>query len=194
MEVISKVERTAVRRSLHRMVRSLVDLSVMSRKQSSVLLRNLRLATPRRNLREAIPRPRAVEKDGVIGVFRNCNHFARQIGPQIATATWMAVATYGTSAIFGPNWADATMHTPADNKAIIRISCGERSNENKMSDGGRGRVSLGVEVWKSSQKWIAERSDVRSIALVRCGGSGILDGFNKLGLNPNSVRSFRSVR
>ena len=30
-----------------------------------------------------------------------------------------------------------------------------RSNENKMSDGGRGRASLGVEVWKSSQKWSA---------------------------------------
>jgi hypothetical protein len=27
-----------------------------------------------------------------------------------------------------------------------------RPNENKMSDGGRGRVSLGVEAWKSFQK------------------------------------------
>src|SRR5882724_5089028 len=27
-----------------------------------------------------------------------------------------------------------------------------RPNENKMSDGGRGRASLGMEVWKSSQK------------------------------------------
>ena len=33
-----------------------------------------------------------------------------------------------------------------------------------MSDGGRGRASLGVEVWKSSQKWRAQRSAVRSIA------------------------------
>src|SRR2546423_12599573 len=38
------------------------------------------------------------------------------------------------------------------------------SNENKMSDGGRGRASLGVKVWKSSQKWSAQRSAVRSIA------------------------------
>ena len=38
------------------------------------------------------------------------------------------------------------------------------SNENKMSDGGRGRASLGVEGWKSSQKWRAPRSAVRSIA------------------------------
>ena len=38
------------------------------------------------------------------------------------------------------------------------------SNENKMSDGGRGRASLGVEVWKSSQKWSVQRSAVRSIA------------------------------
>src|SRR5437899_8676019 len=37
-------------------------------------------------------------------------------------------------------------------------------NENKMSDGGRGRASLAVEVWKSSQKWSVQRSAVRSIA------------------------------
>src|SRR4051794_26677783 len=37
-------------------------------------------------------------------------------------------------------------------------------NENKMSDGGRWRASLGVEVWKSSQKWSVQRSAVRSIA------------------------------
>jgi hypothetical protein len=41
------------------------------------------------------------------------------------------------------------------------------SNENKMSDGGRGRASLGVEVWKSSHKWSVRRSAVRSIAWVR---------------------------
>ena len=33
-----------------------------------------------------------------------------------------------------------------------------------MSDGGRKRASLEVEVWKSSQKWNAQRSAVRSIA------------------------------
>jgi hypothetical protein len=33
-----------------------------------------------------------------------------------------------------------------------------------MSEGGRGRVSLGVGVWKSSQKWSVQRSAVRSIA------------------------------
>jgi hypothetical protein len=33
-----------------------------------------------------------------------------------------------------------------------------------MSDGGRDRASLEVEVWKSSQKWGAQRSAVRSIA------------------------------
>jgi hypothetical protein len=37
-------------------------------------------------------------------------------------------------------------------------------NENKMSDGGQGRASLGMEVWKSSQKWSVQRSAVRSIA------------------------------
>ena len=38
------------------------------------------------------------------------------------------------------------------------------SNENKISDGGRERASLGVGVWKSSQKWNVQRSAVRSIA------------------------------
>ena len=50
---------------------------------------------------------------------------------------------------------------------------GMRSNENKMSDGGRGRTSIGVEVWKSSQKWSVRRSAVRSIAwLGLCGFIG----------------------
>jgi hypothetical protein len=43
------------------------------------------------------------------------------------------------------------------------------SNENKMSDGGRERASLGVEVWKSFQIWSAQRSAVRFI--------GWLDGW-----------------
>src|SRR5438552_18968008 len=50
---------------------------------------------------------------------------------------------------------------------------GKRPNENKMSDGGRERTSLGVEVWKSSQKWSVRRSAVRSIAwLGLCGFIG----------------------
>ena len=39
-----------------------------------------------------------------------------------------------------------------------------RPNENKMSDGGRARPSLAVKGLKSSQKLIARRSAVRSIA------------------------------
>ena len=45
---------------------------------------------------------------------------------------------------------------------LMRFAIG--SNENKMSDGGRERASVGVEVWKSSQKWRVQRSVVRSIA------------------------------
>jgi hypothetical protein len=37
-----------------------------------------------------------------------------------------------------------------------------RSNEKEMSDGGRERASLGVEVCKSCQKWSVQRSAVRS--------------------------------
>jgi hypothetical protein len=33
-----------------------------------------------------------------------------------------------------------------------------------MSDGGRARASIGLEVWESSQKWSVQRSAVRSIA------------------------------
>ena len=47
------------------------------------------------------------------------------------------------------------------------------SNENKTSDGGRGRASLGLKVWKSSQKWRVQRSAVRSIEwLGLCGFIG----------------------
>src|SRR2546423_3195768 len=49
------------------------------------------------------------------------------------------------------------------------------SNENKMSDGGRGRALLGVEVWKSSQKWSAQRSAVRSIARLDASSRGRAD-------------------
>ena len=33
-----------------------------------------------------------------------------------------------------------------------------------MSDGGRDRASIGMDVWKSCQKWRVRRSAVRSIA------------------------------
>jgi hypothetical protein len=42
----------------------------------------------------------------------------------------------------------------------------KRPNDNKMSDGGRERASLGVEVCNSSQQWGVQRSVVRSIALL----------------------------
>ena len=51
--------------------------------------------------------------------------------------------------------------------SFIGLCCGTRveaPNENKMSDGGRDRASLEVEVLKSSQNWSAQRSAVRSIA------------------------------
>ena len=43
-----------------------------------------------------------------------------------------------------------------------------------MSDGGRVRVWLGVKMWKSSQKWSAQRSAVRSIVWL-----GLLGGLVK---------------
>src|SRR5207247_8827854 len=53
-----------------------------------------------------------------------------------------------------------------------------RPNENKMSDGGRGRASLGVKVWKSSQKWSVRRSAVRSIAWL--GLCGLFDALSSI--------------
>ena len=35
-------------------------------------------------------------------------------------------------------------------RVIVGSGCEKRLNENKMSDGGRDRALLGVEVWKSS--------------------------------------------
>ena len=37
------------------------------------------------------------------------------------------------------------------------------SNVTKMNDGGLDRASLGVEVWKPSQKWSVPPAPVRSI-------------------------------
>jgi len=53
---------------------------------------------------------------------------------------------------------------PQWRKVEMPIERSSPSNENKMSDGGRERAPLAVEVWKSSQKWDVERSAVRSIA------------------------------
>src|SRR5205814_8636583 len=47
-----------------------------------------------------------------------------------------------------------------------------------MSDGGRERASLGVEVWKSSQKWSAKRSVVRSIAWLDLSGERLSQMFS----------------
>ena len=76
----------------------------------------------------------------------------------------------------------------------------KRSNENKMSDGGRERASVGVKVWKSYQNVDAERSAVRSIAwldLLCCIGNEVpLESLSKIteALIANPVRSVgRSV-
>ena|ERR1051326_4554873 len=48
-----------------------------------------------------------------------------------------------------------------------------------MSDGGRDRASVGVEVWKSSQKWSVRPSAVRSIAWLDR-GRGSIYALNKM--------------
>jgi hypothetical protein len=53
--------------------------------------------------------------------------------------------------------------------SFVDLRSPQNSNENKMSEGGRGRASLGVFVWKSSHRWSAQRSAVRSIAWLGAG-------------------------
>jgi hypothetical protein len=69
--------------------------------------------------------------------------------------------------------AEHSQNTDAEENAALHIEGGLPSNENKMSDGGRGRASLGMEGWKSSQKWSAQRSAVRSIAWLDDNGGNI---------------------
>ncbi len=52
-----------------------------------------------------------------------------------------------------------------------------------MSDGGRGRAPLGVFAWKSSQKWSAQRSAVRSIAWLGGWGEFMCDVLNRFSDN-----------
>ena len=46
-----------------------------------------------------------------------------------------------------PSRKPAALRSAVLNRYVMTLP----SNENKMSDGGRGRVSLAVKVWKSSQ-------------------------------------------
>ncbi len=55
--------------------------------------------------------------------------------------------------------------------SVANVSGISSSNENKISDGGRERASLGVKAWKSSQKWNVQRSAVRSIVWLGDGRS-----------------------
>jgi hypothetical protein len=57
-----------------------------------------------------------------------------------------------------------TRRVPRQQPQTSSCESAHSSNENKMSDGGRDRASLGMEGWKSSQNWSVQRSDVRSIA------------------------------
>jgi hypothetical protein len=63
-----------------------------------------------------------------------------------------------------PNTDAANVSGCLEDSAFVLRVREHMPNENKMSDGRRGRASLGVEVWKSSQNVDAQRSAVRSIA------------------------------
>src|SRR5215212_3914770 len=64
-----------------------------------------------------------------------------------------------------------------------------------MSDGGRERALVGVEVWKSSHNWDAQRSAVRSIAWLdladsqtKCNTDDVWREGKKKGLEREEIR------
>src|SRR6266481_1573391 len=91
-----------------------------------------------------------------------CRSLCQAMNDRIRARTWSNCA-----GVFG-TWMAIGILPPR--QVIVGI---QTSNENKMSDGGRGRALLGVKVRKSSQKWSVRRSAVRSIAwLGLCGFIG----------------------
>ena len=102
---------------------------------------------------------------------RRCIQMAPQMHAAITTGHNAATQS------FRPRGFWRKVPDPITSPTIIKmLTCAfvlMRSNENKMSDGGPGRVSLGVNVWKSSQNVDAERSAVRSIAWL---GVGVASG------------------
>ena len=58
-----------------------------------------------------------------------------------------------------------------------------------MSDGGRERAAVAVEVLKSSQKWSVQRSAVRSIAWLDDLLCILTDFLHELRLDPNDVNA-----
>ena len=57
----------------------------------------------------------------------------------------------------GDDGSEKAKHERQPSPKFSLVARGHRPNENKMSDDGRGRASLGVEVWRSSQRLTVRR-------------------------------------
>src|SRR5439155_10539988 len=99
--------------------------------------------------------------------YRACDNGYPKVGPRKC-----GLARAGKSELLEPlTLPKHAGHEKQSNNANHSPNCIERvharghtPNETKMSDGGRERASVGLKVWKSSQKWSVQRSAVRSIA------------------------------
>src|SRR5205823_3976614 len=78
---------------------------------------------------------------------------------RVATASRPTSSVLGTSATAAIPFSNSSPRCSVrfPERKLVRslpgIYFSSRSNENKMSDGGRERAPIGVGVWKSSQKW-----------------------------------------
>ena len=91
--------------------------------------------------------------------------FHHKFGPAKRAVIVVPFRVFGVSTILTVNERNSREEFLLISEAPIAllVARAHRPNDNKMSDGGRDRALLGVEVGKSSQKWNVQRSAVRSI-------------------------------
>src|SRR6266478_8706592 len=105
-----------------------------------------------------VVREDGVEDSGLVGLLTHDSGPVRHKGVAVAAGERRHARRLSIQLMFKKNRKIFLGHFAECNSHLIR------PNENKMSDGGRGRASIGVEVWESYQKWSVRRSAVRSIA------------------------------
>ncbi len=176
MEVISKVERRAVRRSLHRMVRCLGVASARAHRQTRSNRRELATSSSKRQIANADARrsPKlAMREAREIAVERSAagemlEHDASAEAHDCRDRSHAACRSdrsSGTLSMSRTAHAERRQTQPRIGDCdAIGCERASASNENKISDRGRGRASqtrVGLEVMESVN---AERPAVRCIA------------------------------
>jgi hypothetical protein len=141
--------RTAVRRSLHRMVRPGEEL-IPRVVEQTVPAGWVKAKQPRRTMTKATI-PAMVERCSDL----DCQYSSGRTEAESPSAECCPSSSRDA---LRPRRSKAQRRsTNTESRAECkrryskRSACGITSNENKMSDGGRERASLGVAVWKSFQ-------------------------------------------